>query len=164
MTESFFPGKFILPQIWVKRAQNGPKIKFFRIIWKMQNIIIDISPPISCLAKFWFSSHVSKCCWPIKLQDSLKCNTPRKKWMMKFIFGMQIDIEVFCKLILSFWVCIALHTQSTQNKKFPYIYNISRETWETKLVFCLSDKHKSFLQVDSIFSGVNSQTCPKYLK
>ena len=36
---------------------------------------------------------------------------------MTCIFGMQINIEVFCKLILSFWVCIARHAQSTQNKK-----------------------------------------------
>ena len=36
---------------------------------------------------------------------------------MTCIFGMQVNIEVFCKLILSFWVCIARHAQSTQNKK-----------------------------------------------
>ena len=34
------------------------------------NIVTDISPPISCLAKSWFSSYRPKCCWPIKLQDS----------------------------------------------------------------------------------------------
>ena len=28
-TEPFFPGKFMLAQIWTKRAQNGPKIGFF---------------------------------------------------------------------------------------------------------------------------------------
>ena len=40
--------------------------------------------------------------------------------MMKFIFGMQIYIEVLYKLVLSFWVCVAIHTQSTQIKKFIY--------------------------------------------
>ena len=45
----------------------------------------------------------------IKLQDSLKCNISRKKEMMKFIFGIQINIKVFCKLILSFWVCATRH-------------------------------------------------------
>ena len=34
------------------------------------------------------------------------------------IFGMQINIRVFYKLILSFWVCVARHAESTQNKKF----------------------------------------------
>ena len=52
------------------------------------------------------------------VQDSLKCNISRKKWTMKFVFGMQINIEVFYKLILSLWVCIVRHAQSTQNKKF----------------------------------------------
>ena len=32
---------------------------------------------------------------------------------MKFIFGMQINTGVFYKLILSFWVCVARHAQST---------------------------------------------------
>ena len=50
------------------------------------------------------------------VQDSWKCNISRKKWMMKFVFGMQINIEVFYKLILSLWVCIVRHAQSTQNK------------------------------------------------
>ena len=71
------------------------------------NIAIDISPPITYLAKFWILSYGPKCCWPIKFQDSLKWNISRKKWMMKFIFGMQINVELFYKLILSFWVCIA---------------------------------------------------------
>ena len=87
----FFPRKFIIPQIWIKKAQNGPKTRLFRILWKLQNIVIGISPPIPRMAKFWFYSYGSKCCWPIKLQDSLKCIIPRKKWTTKFIFDMQMD-------------------------------------------------------------------------
>ena len=79
-------------------------------------IVIDISPLIPYLTKFWVSSCGPKCCQPIKLHDSLKCNISRKKAMMNFIFGMQINIEVFYKLILSFWMCITRHFQSTQNK------------------------------------------------
>ena len=37
--------------------------------------------------------------------------------MMKFSFGMQINIEVFYKLILPFWMCVTRHVQSTQNSK-----------------------------------------------
>ena len=36
------------------------------------NVVDDISPPIPCLAKFWFWSYGPKCCQPVKLQDSLK--------------------------------------------------------------------------------------------
>ena len=66
------------------------------------NIVNDITTPISYLAKFSVPSYGQKWCQPTKLHDSLKCNVSRKKWMMKFIFGMQINIEAFYKLILSF--------------------------------------------------------------
>ena len=60
---------------------------------------------------------------------------------MKFIFGIQINIEVFYKLLLSFWVCVARHAQSTQNKlQSRKICNPSlqsRKTWWMKLIFCL---------------------------
>ena len=42
------------------------------------NIVIDILALIPYLAKFWFSSYGPKYCWPIKLQDSLKCNMSKK--------------------------------------------------------------------------------------
>ena len=104
------------------------------------NIFVGISPPIP----FWFSSYGPKCCQPIKLQDYLKCNISRKKWVNKFIFGMQINIEVFYKLILSFWVGAIRHAQSTQNKKFVYLWNISRKAWRVKLIFCLQINTKVF--------------------
>ena len=74
----------------------------------------------------------SKMLFPIKLQDSSKCNTSRKRQMMKFIYCLQINIEVFYNLILSFWVFVASHAQSTQNNKFAislqYLKEI-REWW-----------------------------------
>ena len=66
------------------------------------NIVVDISLPSPYLAKFWFLSYRPKCCHSMKLQDSSKCNISIKKGMMKCIFGIQINIEVFYKLILSF--------------------------------------------------------------
>ena len=99
------------------------------------NIANDISPPSSFLAKFWLSSCGPKCCQSIKLQDSSKYNISRKNWMMKCIFGLSIKNEV--KLILSFWVCIARHAQSIQNKKFAYLRSIFRKTWGRKLIFWL---------------------------
>ena len=87
--------------------KNGPKIVFFYFLkllvfsWKwskMKTNVMNILPPIPHLAKFWFSSYGPKPCWPIKLQDSWKCNISSKKWVMKFIFGMQINIEVFLQV------------------------------------------------------------------
>ena len=128
------------------------------------SIVVDTSTPIPYLAKFWFSIYGPKCCQPIKLQDPVKCNISRRKWIMKFIFGMQINTEVFYKLILSFWVCGTRDSQSTKIKKFPYLCNISRKVWRVKLIFLPANKHKGYLQVDSVILGLLSQACPKYPK
>ena len=40
---------------------------------------IDISPPIPYMVKLWFLSYGPKCCWSVKLLDSLKSNISRKK-------------------------------------------------------------------------------------
>ena len=66
---------------------------------------------------------------------------------MKFLFDMQINIKVFFKFILSFWMCVARHAQSTLKKKFAYLYNISRKTWGTKLIFCLQVNSKVFYKL-----------------
>ena len=67
--------------------------------------------------------------------------------MMKFIFGMQINIEVFYKLILLFWLCVTRHPWITQNKKFAYLRNISRKAWVMKLIFCLQLNTKVFCEI-----------------
>ena len=117
--------------------------------WKLI-LFVDISPPIPYLDKFWSWSYGPKCYQPIKLQDSLNCSISRKKWMIKFIYGMQINNEVFYKLILSFWMCTTRHSLSTQNKNFAYLCNIFRKACGVKLIFLPANKHKSFLQVGSI--------------
>ena len=131
----------------------------------MKTIIFDISPPITYLAEFCFSKYGQKCCWPIELQDSLKCNISRQKWMIKFIFGMQRKIEILYKLILKFWMFVSRHAQSSQNKKFAYLCNISTKNIRLKVeVFFLpADKYESFLQGDTILDVYN-QAYPKYPK
>ena len=111
------------------------------------NIVFDISPRIPYLAKFWFSSYRPKRCQPIKLEDSLKSNISRKTWMMKFVFGIQINIEVFYKVILSFLGCATKHAQRTQNKKFAYLCNISRKAWGLKLIFYLQMNTEVFYKL-----------------
>ena len=108
------------------------------------NVANDISPPIPYLAKLWFSNYGPKCCCLIKLQDSCKGNIS-----VQFISGIQIKIKVFCKLILSLLVCVARHAQSTQNWKFASLQYFQKSMWDE--VGCLpADKHKCFLQVNSI--------------
>ena len=105
------------------------------------NFIIDISPPISYLVKFWFSSYGLKCCWPVKLQKF--SNISRQKWIMKF-FGAQINIEVFHKLIVPFWVCVTRYAQNTKNKKFAYLCSIFRKSRGIRLIFCMQINTKVF--------------------
>ena len=51
---------------------------------------------------------------------------------------MQINIEIFYKLILSFWACITRHAQSTQNKHGD------------EVDFLPAEKHESSLQIDTM--------------
>ena len=126
------------------------------------NIVIVISSLFPYLAKFCFSSYGPKCCWPIKMQVSLKYNISRKKQIMKCIFGMQINIEVFYKLILSFYVCVVRYAQSTQINKFAYL--CSRKPGKQSWFFIYKKKQERFLQIDIITLGVQSLPFPKYPK
>ena len=99
------------------------------------------------LLMFHHQSHIwqnssSWCYQPIKLQDSLKCNISIKKWIIKCVFCIEINIKILYKLILSFWVCTTRHAQSIQNK-FAYLCNISSEAWGMKLIF--------YLQINKVF-------------
>ena len=104
------------------------------------NIVIDLSPPILYLAKFWFLSYGPKCCWPIKLQDSLKCYISRNKQTMKYIFGMQVD-------------GITLGLGSQVCSKYPkkqvsyYLCNISKKALRMRLIFCLHINLKGFFKL-----------------
>ena len=46
------------------------------------------------------------------------CDIFRKTWGIKLIFYLQINMKVFYKLLISHWVSIPKHAQSTQNDKF----------------------------------------------
>ena len=98
-----------------------------------------------------YSDYGPKCCWPIKLQDYLKCNISKKKWMMTFIFCMQINIKVFCKLMLSFWVCL--------KKEFCISLQYFQINIEDEFDFLPADKDKSILKVVSTTLGIQSQVC-----
>ena len=157
---------------WLKMTPNYSFLDFLKSFvisfsWKWGkmkiDIIIDISLLFPHLAKFCFSSYEPKYCWQIKLQDSLKCNIARKKRIMNFIFGMQINTEFFYKLILSFWVCVASHAQSTQNKKFTYPC-ISPKNVGNEFDFLPTNKYQNFLQIDNITLRVQSLPFKKHPK
>ena len=65
---------------------------------------------------------------------------------MKFIFGIQINMEVFYKLILSFYK----HAQSTQNNKFAISLQYLKKDVSDEVDFLHVDKHRGLLQIDTM--------------
>ena len=124
------------------------------------NIVIDTSTLFPYEAKLCFSNHRSKCGWTIKLQVSLKCNISRKKKVMEVIFGMQINIKVFYKLVLSFYVCVVRHAKITQTKKFAYLCSKIRRQWSW--FFFLQKATKVLYKMIVSLLGVPSLTFSKY--
>ena len=63
--------------------------------------------------------------------------------MMKFLFGMHINNEMFHKLMPLFWVCETRHAQSTQNVCISLQY--LQKSVADEVAFLLAGKHVSFL-------------------
>ena len=57
---------------------------------------------------------------------------------------------VFYELILSFWVCVTKHAQSTQNNKFAISLQYLKKDVSDKNDFLYADKHKGLLQIDTM--------------
>ena len=69
---------------------------------------------------------------------------------MKFIFGIHINMEVFYKLILSFWVCVTKQTQSTQNSKFAISLQHLKKDVSDEVDFLYAGNPKGLLQIDTM--------------
>ena len=69
---------------------------------------------------------------------------------MKFIFGIQINMKVFYKLILSFLVCVSEHVQSTQNNKLAISLRYLKKDVSDEVDLLHADKHKGLLQIDTM--------------
>ena len=128
------------------------------------NTVSDISSPIPYLQKFEFLSYRPKCCQLNKLQDFLKCNIARKKWMVKFIFCRQINMKVSYRLIstllaskLSYkvilWILMGMikHSRSTQSNQFAMsLQYLKKRSWEWSS-FLHGDKSQSFYKLALLF-------------
>ena len=63
-------------------------------------------------------------------------------------------MEVLYKLIVSLWVCVARHAQSTQNNKFAFYSQYLKKSLKDEADFLLVEEHQRTLQVDVIILGV----------
>ena len=92
------------------------------------------------------------------------CNISRKTREMKLILCLLINVKVFYKMIVSFWVWVNRHVQSTQDNKFAIPLQYVKEDVRDKVDFLHVDKRQKFLQINSFILGACSQACPNYSK
>ena len=90
----------------------------------------------SCLAKFLFWINCHRYSWPIRLQDSLKCNICKKNLVIKLIF-LQINIRVSNSWVLLFLVGDPKVPKITS---LQYLCSISRKRGGINLIFLHEDK------------------------
>ena len=84
---------------------------------------------------------------------------------MKLIFFyMQKSIKDFFKVILSFLLCVAKHTQITQNNKFVISLQYCKKEVSDEVDFLHTDKHKNFLKIDTMIFDGDGQAFPKFPK
>ena len=69
----------------------------------------------------------------------------KNKWEIELTFGIEINIKVSYKLILSFLVGLARHAQSTQDNRFAISLQYLQKEVGDEVDFLHVDKHKSFL-------------------
>ena len=62
------------------------------------------------LSRLW-SLTWDQCSRPIESQNSLKCNNLRWSLELSWFFCMQINIKVFCKVVLPFLVGVERHAK-----------------------------------------------------
>ena len=84
--------------------------------------------------------------------------------MMKFIIGIQVKKNAFCKLILPFWMCVARHAQSAQNEKFSIYLQYLKETMNYEVNLLSANKYQIVLQINTIILSVCGQACPNFPK
>ena len=62
--------------------------------------------------------------------------------------------ESFYKMIVSLWVCVSRHAQSTQNSKFAISLQHLKQNVKDEVGFFQADKRQSFFQIDTIILDV----------
>ena len=75
------------------------------------------------------------------------CSISRKAWAMKLIFYLQINTNIFYKLIVSLWMCMTRHAQSTQNNNFIISLQYLKENVKDGVDFSLLIIVKRFFKV-----------------
>ena len=86
----------------------------------------------------------NQACQSTRNKFAYLCSISRKA---KLIFCLQISAKIFYKMIVSLWVCIARHAQSTRNYKFTISSQYFKKNAKDEVDFCLLIIVKSFIKV-----------------
>ena len=75
------------------------------------------------------------------------CSFSRKPWDVKLVLCLQISTKIFYKMIVSLWVCISMHPQSTWDNKFTISLQYLKKNVKDELDFCVLIIVKGFSKV-----------------
>ena len=76
-------------------------------------------------------------------------------WGVTLIFCLQIKTKVFYKkVIVSLWVWVVRHSESTQNNKFAISLLYLKENVKDEVDFLHADNRQRFLQIGTTILGV----------
>ena len=76
-------------------------------------------------------------------------------WGVTLIFCLQIKTKVFYKkVIVSLWVWVVRHSESTQNNKFAISLLYLKENVQDEVDFLHEDNRQRFLQIGTTILGV----------
>ena len=158
LTEPFcWKNLFFFFQIWAK-CPKWPQNRLFWSCWKILSLVFSennvklnlILLLIFCHQSynwqnscFWVMGQIAVDRWACRILQNV-ISQERSEWWS--FFSRWINIVIFYKLILSFWVCIARYVQSTQNK-LAYFCNILRKISGMKLIFYLQINMKVFYKL-----------------
>ena len=127
-----------------------------KIIW-----ILDFPSQKLCLAKFLFWSYCPKCCPPIRLQDSFKCEISRKKMRVQVDFWFPQFPTSGCYHFWLVWWGIPKVPKITS---LQYPCNISRKSWGINMIFCIKIRIKVFYKLivsSLLFRAIHAQSTQK---
>ena len=118
-----------------KEPENRILCIFLNILIKIKVFLILVFPcQISCLVKFLFWSYCTKCSWPIRLQDPLKCNIFKKmRDQIDFCLRSTDFSTSWCYCFWWAWLGIP----ELPKISLQYLCNISRKRWGINMIFYL---------------------------
>ena len=87
-------------------------------------------------------------------------NISRKTWRMKLVFCLQVSSNWY----YHFGLCVVKPAQITQNKKFAVLSHYLKKEVSDEVDILHADKHKSFLQIDTMIFDGRRSSIPKVPK